>query len=96
MPFCSTCDVELKDEDTEWLSASTVGDAVASGLRPPDGKLERTARRIAKGDIAVAEKTAELERQWVAGFIARSKDADPVCVCKDCKSKAAELLRVVL
>lgn len=92
MPFCEICDSEVPDESAAWFDSRTIADAVKAGLRPPVGKLKRTAAMLVKGDLAVAEKAAELEREWVSGFIRRAAEPDGICVCGDCKLSAGTKL----
>lgn len=96
MPYCATCDATLADDAGDYIDASIVKSAIRAGLRPPEGKLRRTAVRMLpnESEEAVSEKEATLEQLWVEGFL--SSDDSSWLLCGNCKVKAGKYLNVML
>ena len=89
MPYCAICDVQVSESEARGISALFIGRAIEAGLRPPAGKLRRSAEMIAKGSDAAAHKEAEFEAQWVERFTAQTSGEHQLCPsCRDRASKA--------
>jgi hypothetical protein len=94
MPYCTICDVELVEGTGSDIASSIVKKAVEAGLRPPPGKLRRTAKMLERSEEAVSEKEAELERRWVDRLL--NDSASHMLLCDSCKGRAGQALNVYL
>jgi hypothetical protein len=84
--YCAICDVRLP-EGSKCVMFCFIRTAVEGGLRPPPGKLRRTAQWTEKTEQGILRKEAEYEEQWVAHMLRISY------ACALCESCAREAWR---
>jgi hypothetical protein len=93
MPYCDICDTELREQREEmgvFLPATVIKEAVNAGLRPPPGKVRRTAAKIVgeNDEAAINRKEAELEREWIERVHASTSDYQ---LCMNCQHQVVAL-----
>ena len=88
MPNCAVCDVELAKGDGVNVTGVFLRKAVEGGLRPPLGKLRRSAERVAKTEEGIQQTEAKFEKQWVEFFVGQPTGSH--LLCASCNSKASD------
>jgi len=85
---CAICDVKLTEESTHIVRGKVIRDAIEFGLRPPAGKLARTAEMIKKSGVQIRTSEKLMEQQWVKHFLDGTDRT--FTVCKSCKERARD------
>jgi hypothetical protein len=87
MPWCSTCNEELREGQGTLVASEDVKKGIQVGFGPPLGWLERRARLMHPPTVETAEAT------WKKTF--EEGSADKCLLCDACRGRLSITLEVL-